>query len=371
MPRNRAASALLAALLLSLCYAFYRGFHAAGLWTVNYYQAGYFDGFYRRGLLGTLLTPFGCLRFDYFFIEPIQFLVLCAVLVLLLYHAIKSRESLALAVFFISAAGGYFFDEVGYPEQFLWLLAAATLYALKHNRVYLAALCLCLAVMVHEMALLTVLPLALAWWVIQKKETALAGMAIFLPPVAVFLILSAWFQTVPDSTVTHYFEAASNCGYPVMRKDYFGIYQSQFAGANAKRFAYSADQFTTAVLPVLALAFVLVIIIRKKLGLSLPRQAVIVLCCISPLLLGLFGSDSERWIFIAYAQIIVTGLFASNRLRAARGILSGSPLFMLALVLLAAVLQLHYFYGEPRPLTLAHLGAFTDYVVNQISNPFY
>jgi hypothetical protein len=371
MPRNRAARALLAALFISVCYAFYRGFHAAGLWTVNYYQAGYFDGFSRRALLGTLFTPFGCLRFDYFFIEPMQFLVLCAGLGLLLYHGIKNREYAALAVFFVSAAGGYFFDEVGYPEQFLWLLAAATLYALKHDRNFLAATCLCLAIMVHEMALLSVLPLVLAWWAMQKKETVRSGMTIFLPPLLVFVILTAWFQTVPDSITARYFETASNCGYPVMRKDYFDIYHSQFAGDNAKRFSYGADQFITAVMPVLALAGVLVFSIRKKLGLSPLRQTVIGLCCVSPLLLGIFGSDSERWIFIAFSQIIVIGLFASSRVREASAILSGSLPFMAALVLVAAVLRLHYFYGEPRPLTLVHLGSFANYVIDQITNPFY
>ena len=371
MRRSHAVTAWSAALFVSVCYAFFRGFHAAGLWTVNYYQAGFIDGFHRRALLGTLLAPFGCHRFDYFFIEPIQFMVLGAALGLLLYYGIKNREYPTLTVFFISAAGGYFFDEVGYPEQFLWLLAAAALYALKKNHKFLGAACLCLAIMVHEMALLMVLPLALAWWVLQEKESLESGVAIFLPPIVVFLILTAWFQTVPDATITRYFDSAANCGYPVMRKDYFQVYQSQFAGEGAKRFTYSAGQLAAAVLPVLALAAALVFAIRKKLGLVLPRQAVIALCCVSPLCLGMFGSDSERWIFIALTQIIVIGLFASARVRDAKGILSGSPLFMAVLVLLAAILQLHYFYGEPRPLTLVHLRSFADYVAGQIANPFY
>lgn len=373
MPRINTGNAFLAALPISVVYAFYRGFHATSIWAVNYYQVGYFDGFYRRALLGALLTPFGCLRFDFFFIESIQFLVLFAALGLLLYYGVKNREYPVLTIFFISAAGGYFFDEVGYPEQFLWLLAAATLYALKHNRNFLAVATMCLAVMVHEMALLMVLPLALAFWVMQKKEAIVPGIALFLPPVLVFLVISTWFQLVPNDTIARYFDKASGCGYPIVLKGYFYIYQNRFAGEGAERFTYSASQFTTAVLPVLALACALVFSIRKKLGLSLLRQAAVLLCCGSPLLLIMAGSDSERWIFIALTQIIVIGLLATAKVREAhlgRGLLSGSWAFMVALAVLAALLRLPYFHDEPRPLTLTHLNSFAHYVINQISDPF-
>jgi hypothetical protein len=365
---------LLAALIASLCFAFYRGFHAAGLWTVNYYQAGIFDGFYRRALLGTLLTPFGCLRFDYFFVEAVQFLVLFAVLGLFVYVAIRSREQLALTVFFLSVAGGYFFHEVGYPEQFLWLVAAATIYALKHNRDYLAGALLFLAMLVHEMALLMVLPIVFLYWMLEGKESTASGLKIFLPPLIAFAAITLWFQLAPESILLHYFESAQNCGYPVLRKDYFSIYQSQFSGESARRFMYAPEQLMGAVLPVALLAVLFAYVAGRKLGLSIARGLVILACCVSPLFLGLVGSDSERWIFITYTQIMLAGILVSARVRAAHtngGLLSGSPLFMAALVLLAAVLQLKYFIGEPRPLTLTHLSLFPGYVFNQIANPFY
>ena len=367
MPQINTKTALLVTMLfISILYAFYSGFRAPNLWSVNYYQASFMDGFYRRALAGTVLVPFGCERFDYFFIQKIQFLVLILALGLLVFLGIKSREFITLGIFFASSAGGYFFHEVGYIEQLLWLMAALIILAIRNNRIYFAAAGLCLSIMVHEMALFMVLPIALAFMVVHKIGSLSLAIRVFMPSLVTFLILYKWFQVVPVSTIMQYFEHASSCGYPVIRTDYFSIYQSQFLGQRAQMY-YSVQQLILGIFPVVILAAGLVISVRKKLSFSWMQSGFILLCCVSPILLGFFGWDTDRWIFLAFAQTIIVWMIAASRMRVTdSGKLMGSPLFLIALILVALLLRLEYFDNfAPRILSLDNLMSFMDYVVQQ------
>ena len=75
---KRLSTAANAGLILAPVIAFYVGFRVPNLWSVNYYIPSVFDGFWRRSLLGTLLYPFGALRFDYRFLASLQMLALLA-----------------------------------------------------------------------------------------------------------------------------------------------------------------------------------------------------------------------------------------------------------------------------------------------------
>lgn len=149
-PRGILLIAFRLALICAIAYAFYTGFRAPGLWTSNYWQVSFADGFFRRALIGTLLLPLGCERFDYFTIEAIQFVVLSIALALFVYLGVKCREYITLCGFFISAAGGYFFHEAGYAEQFLWMFAAAAIAALHANKISWFCYCACNIFMAHQ-----------------------------------------------------------------------------------------------------------------------------------------------------------------------------------------------------------------------------
>src|SRR5215831_12505915 len=82
---KRLSAAANVGLFLSLLIALYVGFRAPSLWSVNYYIPSVFDGFWRRSLLGTLLYPLGALRFDYHFVAALQGLVLLVLMVLALF----------------------------------------------------------------------------------------------------------------------------------------------------------------------------------------------------------------------------------------------------------------------------------------------
>ncbi len=113
---KRLATAANAGLILSLALALYVGFRLPNLWSANYYIPSVFDGFWRRSLLGTLLAPFGQLRFDYHFLAALQGLVLLALLALLIVHAWRSDLCIKLLtiLFLVGPAGGDPFHEVRY-----------------------------------------------------------------------------------------------------------------------------------------------------------------------------------------------------------------------------------------------------------------
>jgi hypothetical protein len=360
-------TALLAATLIAtILYAFYTGFRAPNLWSVNYYQISYLDGFYRRALLGTFLFPLGCVRFDYFFVAKIQFLILFLALSLFIYIGIKNRSFLTLNVFFLSSAGGYLFHEVGYVDQLLWIFAAMAILALYRDRLYLASLFLCLSIMAHEMALFTAVPIVLAYVLIQKKPTKLAYIKIFAMPMMLFFLISLLFEVVPIETIRQYVNRAIDCGV-VPKLTYFEMYSHHF-DQRAKLY-YSWEQFYMAILPIAILSFTLVVPIRKKLKFHPFQNSLIFVCCLSPLLLGLFGWDTSRWIFLAFAQVIIISFIASSelRLRGSGNALVGTP-FVIALVLVGLLLRLEYFDRfSPRVISFENLKSFPSYVAQQLT----
>jgi len=180
-----------AGLILCLVIALYVGFRLPNRWSVNYYIPSVFDGFWRRSLLGTLLYPFGALRFDYHFVAAVQALVLLVLVALLMAHALRSglRIKLLTMLFLIGPAGGYLFHEVGYVEQLLYLMLLAAL-AFSDKR--LSFVLMALSLFVHEMAAFTVIPIYLASLVVARRTRT----AILHGPmlVAVFAVIYLFFQ---------------------------------------------------------------------------------------------------------------------------------------------------------------------------------
>jgi len=289
------------------------------------------------------------------------------VVLFIVYIVVKTREFITLSLFFLSAAGGYLFHEVGYIDQFLWLVAALGIFAIERGRTALAAAFLCAAVMAHEMAIFTALPLVLAYVVIRKRPPVTEYLELFAAPITLFALIFLKFQVVPQSTLHAYSVHATSCGHPVLSASYFYAFKNRFTGERMGVY-YKNKDFLVDIIPTAILAYVLTVSIRIKAGLSPLMSALILLICISPLFLGLFGWDTNRWIFLAFAQTVLVGLIASWYIRKSD---PGYSLlltpFGVALVLVAIQMQLSYLDGfDPRTLSLAHLQSFATYAVGQV-----
>jgi hypothetical protein len=327
-----------AGLILGLVIALYVGFRAPSLWSVNYYIPSAFDGFWRRSLLGTLLYPLGALRFDYRFLASLQALVLLALLALMIVHAWRSdlRVKLLTLLFLIGPTGGYLFHEVGYIEQVLYLMLVAAL-ALEDKRFGL--LLMALALFVHEMAAFTVIPLWLAWLVVEGRvRTAVLHGLVLL---AVFVVIYFFFQTVDAAHIERLMQAIKDTAGYTPRADYYAVFRHQLTGPAPKNYFAITDWYRLAT--ALALA-----------GLAaaafLWKGAVVALCvlgaCLAPLAMGFLGWDTSRFTFLSLAASFF--VLVAFRHAASQAIIGAAAALLLAFALLG-----HFVYFDdyqPRPL---------------------
>jgi hypothetical protein len=280
-----------AGLILSLVIALYVGFRAPNLWSVNYYIPSVFDGFWRRSLLGTLLYPFGALRFDYHFVAAVQALVLLALVALLMAHALRSglRVKLLVMLFLIGPAGGYLFHEVGYVEQLLYLMLLAAL-AFSDKRQSLVPMAV--ALFVHEMAAFTVIPLYLAALVVGERwRTALLHGVLLL---AVFAVIYLFFQTADPAHIERLMQAIkAHVGY-TPRADYYDVFRHKLTGPRPQNYFAVTDWYRLAT--VIAIALLTAAAFVRKSAFS---AACVLVACLAPLAMGFLGWDTSRFTFLS------------------------------------------------------------------------
>jgi hypothetical protein len=294
------------AALLSLAYvaAFYTGFRMPSLWTINYYIPGFFDGIFRRGLLGTLLYPLGDLRFSYYLIVGIQFAVLAALNVVIITHVFKANIGVRAAyiLFLLAPTGAYLFHEVGYIDQLLYLMLFLVLVL---RNVVIVSVLLALSIFVHELAVFTIIPIYMAHKIITREK--LTRLALPAAACAAAFLMVYFFLQTADSAVTDAFlqKLAEKAEYKV-RVDYYNIHENTFTGSRAQ--LYYQKHLILEFCLVVALGAVIAFArsqpattIRRKLLLFGAGMA----ACTSPLLLGFLGWDTSRWIFLAFCSSFV------------------------------------------------------------------
>lgn len=283
--------------------AFYRGIHVPNPWTLNYYQVSWADGFFRRGLLGTLLFPLGCARFDPRLIHGLQGLVLVSTLVTLLWLGRRGAAALLLCLFFVSDAGTFLFNEVGYLDPLMLLLGLACGALLMRGRSGTVALLLALAILAHEMAVFTVLPAVLVFRLRVAPLRRPSLVRLLLPSALAVAALFAASGPVSNATLQRFSERASACGHPLARPDFEKDYQQTFR--QSLWVHYRAEELEFLVLP-FALALGWWILAGRALGKAgRVEQWATLAACLSPFLLGLLAWDCGRWYFLAVLQVLL------------------------------------------------------------------
>ena len=291
-------------LLLFIGYglAFTNGFRMPSLWSINYFLPSIFEGFYRRSLLGTLLFPLGEWRFQYYSIASIQisvFLLLNAAILYKVWHANAAMRWLYL-LFLVSPAGGYFFHEIGYVDQVLYLVL---LWALNTHSILLVRILLILSLFVHEMALFTTVPLYLAISVIRGQQRrdliVTASLCLFS-----FSCIYAFLQTSSEAAISQFLALAKQWANYPLRTDYFDyVYRKSFAGALYQIPYIAREIFNFIILMPLCLLVAWIFALSAKT--SAEKRyffGVGFIASFSPLLLGAFGFDYSRWIFLCIAS---------------------------------------------------------------------
>jgi hypothetical protein len=154
--------ATLVGLAFSVLIAWYVGFRPPSAWATTLQSVSITDGFYRRFVVGTLLRPFAnATGFDYWVFATFSFLVLGALVGIVVVCAVRARhlsQRILVIAFFLLPTGGFLFHIVGYLDQVLYLMLFAAVWLLGRKRVVAAAVVMSIAPFVHEIAVLSILP---------------------------------------------------------------------------------------------------------------------------------------------------------------------------------------------------------------------
>lgn len=317
---------LLLVILLAYVLAFTNGFRMPSLWSINYFLPSMFEGFYRRSLLGTLLFPLGEWRFNYYTIASIQITIFICLNFALVYQSLKAQGPARWLwpLFLLSPAGGYFFHEIGYVDQVLYLVLLWGMSLQSNTR---ASLLMIASLFMHEMALFTTLPVYLAWSIYQGKSMRsvmkTAGLALF-----VFALIYLFLQTSSTFSLAQFLEQAARLSNYKVRSDYYDVFRMSFVGG-IYQVPYMGREIINHLLLIPLWAMAGWCFAQQGKTVSDRRQlfAMGALASFAPILLGIFGWDYSRWLFLSMASSGIC-LFI------ARAHLSWKILLLLAVLLL-------------------------------------
>jgi hypothetical protein len=347
-PQRRPRRLTTVLFVVALLVAAYTGVRLPGAWAVTLDAVSVTDGFHRRFLLGTLLHPLAVVTgYDYWLFAAAGFLVLGGLLAVVTVAFFRTRNEsrrLLVIAWLLLPTGGFLFHDVGYFEQVLYLLLFASVWLLRRDRTMLAPALVIAAVLVHEIAALTVLPI-FALVALQRFPLRRA-MLLMAPPVFVELVVLAIPASDPDSIDRLRIALAGADFSP--RLDalaLFGRTQSE---------SWRLYSITDVLLYVVPIAIVVMVGFLGQNGVR--RAAVLQVAAIgAPALLTFGGWDGNRWGFLLVANFaVVLWLWLERRE------LRVTP-FVVTLLLLTR-LPLPYFDGyQPRELTVRQVVAFAEH----------
>ncbi|EMD24531.1 hypothetical protein [Amycolatopsis azurea] len=332
---RRSVTALFA---IAVLVAGYTGFRLPGEWAATLQAVSLTDGFHRRFLVGTLLKPFG---HDYVVFAVASFAVLGAVLVavtLAFFHSRTESRRLLIVAWLLLPTGGYLFHEVGYFDQMLYLLLFGALWALHRNRPVVASAVMALSVTVHEIALLTVLPVF--GFVLLRKVPFRRACALLAPAAMLGAVILALPPVAPGSIDKLRQElSTTDFAYRVDALKLFGRTQAESWQL------YSITNVLLYLLPiVIVVAGGFLYLHRPTLAAAVPVAAIA-----APALLAFGGWDDARWGFLLVSNfVVVLWLWLGRRELELRQVA-----VLTALFLVLTHVPMPYFDGyAPRGLTL-------------------
>ncbi|OXM45563.1 hypothetical protein [Amycolatopsis alba] len=334
-PRRRSLIALFG---IAVLVAGYTGFRLPGEWAATLQAVSLTDGFHRRFLVGTLLKPFG---HGYLVLAVASFVVLGAVLAAVALAFFRSRTEsrrLLIVAWLLLPTGGYLFHEVGYLDQTLYLLLLGALWAVHRNRPVLASAMMALSVTVHEIALLTVLPVF--GFALLRKVPFRRACALLAPAVVLGLTILALPPAAPGTVdALRRSLSTTDFKYRVDALNLFGRTQAE---------SWRLYSITGVLLYLLPIA---IVVVAGFLYLHKPSfTAVIPVAAIAaPTLLAFGGWDDARWGFLLVTNFVVVLWLWLGR----RELKLPQVAVLTTLFLILTHVPMPYFDGyEPRGLTL-------------------
>lgn len=305
-------------LVLSLLVAWYVGFRMPNLWSVNYYIPGIFDGFYRRGLMGSILSIFGELRFNYYFIVTLQFTVFAILLLVILRYILRAdpTSKILIIMYFLAPTGGYLFHEVGYIDQLLYLLLFCAIF---FSNPFVGLGLMLASLFIHEEALFTTIPLYLSYLIINRSSSRWIWANIIIIGFT-FSIIYLFLQTVSPENIQHFMQKIASSFGQTARVEYYLTFNNTFAaqaltntfiGLHGELAPPPHGHYDSLYFEVVLACLIASLIARQfcdkknSAAYNVLVFLAVLFSCISPLCLVFFGIDSHRWVFLSYSSCVI------------------------------------------------------------------
>ncbi len=336
---TRNTQGLTALFALALLLAAYRGFRMPGDWAATLEAVSVTDGFHRRFLVGTLLHPLAVATgYAYWVFALAAFAVLAALLAVLIaafFRAKHPGHRVVIIGWLLLPSGGFFFHDVGYFEQVLYLLLFAALGQLPRRPAVASGL-LTAAVLGHEITALTVLPV-FAVVLARQFPWRRTAMLLVAPVTAELAVLA--IPASGDGAAERLRTAMAGADF-TPRADalaLFGRSQSE---------SWQLYSITDVLL------FVAPILVVVVAGFLTQRRDVLAAAAVAaPALLAFAGWDWARWGFLLVTNFAVLLCLGPSR--------DFRPLPLLTAAVLLAHLPLPYFDAQhPRDLSWRQVTAF-------------
>lgn len=325
--------------------ALYTGFRVPNDWTATLDAVSVTEGFHRRFLVGTLLSPLAALtKDDYWLFAATSFAVLAALVtvagVALWRAELISQQALVVA-FFLLPTGGFLFNEVGYYEQVLYLALFLAIWLVNRDHPVIAAAIMAAVVFVHEMAILSVLPVFAL--IALRRLGCRRALGAVLPAVA----LNGVILLVPSAAT----DAVSRLGAQLSRAN-FPYRVDALALFNRTLTQnwqlYSVVHVLVYLVPLALFLIGIFLLLRStdRSPASIIDTTVSVLAIGAPVALAFAGWDTQRWELILVANFFLV-LWAN--LERSREELSPPQIAVLVAALLIVAHVPVYFFDSTQP----------------------
>lgn len=351
---------MLTAALACVAVAAYTGIRMPNGWSATLQAVSFQDGFHRRFLVGTLMDPVAdAAGYRYRMYALLSFLILGALLAVLVHQAVVTRlpaRRFLILAFLLLPTGGYLFHEVGYFDQVLYLLLFAALWMLGRGWWIPASLLLVLAMCVHEITALTVLPL---FFVACLRTLPVSRAIVAVVPACATGLLILTAKPTSSATSLALQRKLEDAHFPV-RPDALEL----FSRSQSESWEmYSRKEVFLYLLPLIILIAVALLLFARAGDRPAKLLVLSVLAALAPASATLAGWDQERWAFLLTVNFLVVLWFWFGDYQV--GLKSVQFGVVVVALLLTVHVPLTYFDGfAPRPLTGNAISDFYDDVTS-------
>lgn len=357
--RSREGTAItVVALCFAILLAWYVGFRLPNAWSATLDAVSITDGFHRRFVVGTLLRPLAnATDYNYWLFATFSFAVLACHLAILVTCALRatlvSRRMLVVA-FLSLPTGGFLFHTVGYFDQVLYLLLFASMWLLRRERLVAATIVMTIAPMVHEIAILSVIPI---FGVVALRTTTWRKAVLITAIPAALDILLLLVPPASDTAVPTLTLALQQANF-AYRADALELFTRTQTEAWRLYDVHTMVVYLKPVVYFAVAAFGILWWTNRAAWNEQTRLATLAMftaCAAAIAIPGLLvyaGCDAGRWTFMVLANffLVVWLLLDDER----RDVNKNALVALVAAVLVMSQLRLQYFEPEGRPRALGY-----------------